>query len=56
MLNHAPPYTITPSEDPEWVIFSIYNSDTGMYSSKTVHLADVPGLIKEAEARQKTLG
>jgi hypothetical protein len=47
MLTHAP-YTITPTEDHEWVLFSVYNEDTGTYSSKTVRLKDVPRLIREA--------
>jgi len=50
MLNHVPPFTVTPSEDLEWVIFGIYNPDTGTYSSKAVRLEDLPGLIREGHA------
>jgi len=55
MLNHVPPYTVTPSEDPKWVIFSIYNPDTGTYSSKAVRLADLPRLIREATQARRSV-
>jgi hypothetical protein len=56
MLTHVPPYTITPSEDPDWVIFSVYNGNTGTYSSKAVRLEDVPRLIREALRERGTEG
>ncbi len=56
MENRVPPYTITPSEDPEWVIFSIYIENTGTYSSKAVRLEDLPSLIREASRDSQELG
>jgi hypothetical protein len=47
LANFVPPYKITPSEVPGWVIFNVYNEDKGTYSSKTVRLEDVPTLIRE---------
>ena len=56
MENRIPPYTVTPSEDPDWVIFSVYDEITGTYSSRAVRLEDLPSLIKEVSRGNQKLG